>query len=79
MLQFVSKVDICEPKQISCVEKIALTNNECQRPCQGLYVTSIFKTPIDESEFSNVFEIFKRDYRTYKDQSYVASAENLGG
>ena len=72
-------MDICEPSQISCVEKITLPDYECLKSCQGLYVTSYLKTPIDESTFPYVVDTFKRDYRTYKDQSYVATADNLGG
>ena len=75
------EVDICEPQKHSCVDQVDFPDADsgCLKSCEGLYVTSYFKTPIDEESLSRITDTFKNEYRIYKDQAYVASPDDLEG
>ena len=61
------------------MEKIDVMDLNCRRSCQGLYVTSYFKSELKEDSFSKFWSEIKADYMQYKGRQTVKFPDELKG
>ena len=57
---------MCKPDKLQCVKKINVIDGQCIKGCEGLYVTSYFKTKMNEETFSEFWSKVEDDYKKYK-------------
>ena len=48
------------------MNEIAVLDGLCRKSCEGLYVTSYFKSKMDETLFANFWAKVEKDYMKYK-------------
>ena len=70
---------LCQPDALQCVEKIEVIDVKCRRSCEGLYVTSYFKSEMKEDSFSKFWSKVGTDYMKYKGRQVVNFSEELTG
>ena len=64
---------------MSCVEKIEVIDLKCRRSCEGLYVTSYFKSEMKEDSFDDFWSKVETDYMKYKGRQTVVFPDELTG
>ena len=57
---------MCQPNQLHCVKSIPIVDEKCKNSCEGLYVTSYFKSKIEEESFADFWSKVEEDYKKYK-------------
>ena len=70
---------MCQPTEMSCVEKIEVIDLKCRRSCEGLYVTSYFKSEMKEDSFDEFWSKVEADYMKYKGRQTVNFPDDLKG
>ena len=73
------QVPICQPDKIQCVKEITVLDEKCLNSCEGLYVTSYFKSKIGEESFSDFWVKVEDDYMKYKARKTVKFPKELKG
>ena len=53
--------------------------DQCVQGCEGLYVTSYFKTRLEQSSFSSFWSEVEQDYDNYKGKTSINFPEELKG
>ena len=66
------------PKELECV-KTSGFDNKCLKNCEGLYITSYFKSEMKEDSFSDFWSKVEDDYMRYKSRKDVEFPEALKG
>ena len=73
------QVPLCKPKDLQCVEKVKVIDEKCRKSCEGLYVTSYFKSQMNEESFADFWAKVEADYMKYKARKAVHFPEELKG
>ena len=73
------KFPLCESSQLKCVENVTVVDEQCLRGCEGLYVTSYEKSPINPTSFELFWKRTLKDYQKYKHQADITFPEELKG
>ena len=58
---------------------VELIDDKCQKSCEGLYVTSYFKSEMNKDSFANFWSKVEVDYMKYKGRKAVNFPEELKG
>ena len=69
----------CQPDQLQCVKEITVEDEKCLKSCEGLYVTSYFKSKLGEDAFADFWSKVKADYMKYKARKTVNFPAELTG
>ena len=70
---------MCQPSKLQCVKKIDVTDEKCGQSCEGLYVTSYFKSKMEEESFADFWSKVKDDYMKFKGRKAVYYPDELKG
>ena len=70
---------MCQPNELKCVEKIDVIDSKCIKSCEGLYVTSYFKSEMKEDSFTKFWSKVEADYMKYKSRKIVHFPDELNG
>ena len=62
-----------------CVQKVKVIDEKCRKSCEGLYVTSYFKSEMKENSFSIFWSKVEADYKKYKGRQEMTFPEDLKG
>ena len=79
LMQCLFQVPICQPDQLQCANEITILDEKCLKSCEGLYVTSYFKSRMDEVSFADFWSKVKDDYMKYKGRKAVLFPDELKG
>ena len=67
---FLCQVPICQPDQLQCVKNVNIIDDKCISACEGLIVTSYFKSKMEESTFADFWTKVEADYMKYKSRAH---------
>ena len=70
---------MCQPKNLQCVKEIVVIDEKCRKSCEGFYVTSYFKSKLDEGSFADFWTKVEADYMKYKGIRLVDFPDELKG
>ena len=70
---------MCKPGQLKCVEDVEIIDEKCKSSCEGLIVTSYFKSKMEESTFADFWSKVEKDYLRYKVRKGVDFHQDLKG
>ena len=70
---------MCQTNQLQCVKEVAIIDGECRKGCEGLYVTSYFKSKMDANSFNEFWKKVKDDYMKYKGRKNVSFPDDMKG
>ena len=70
---------MCQPSELQCVNEIEVVDLKCRKSCQGLYVTSYFKSVMEENSFAKFWSKVEADYKLYKGRQAVDFPNDLKG
>ena len=73
------KIPLCMPKQLKCAKEVELIDKNCKKSCEGLYVTSYFKSQMNEDSFADFWSKVRYDYMKYKIRKDVDFPKELRG
>ena len=73
------QVPICQPENLGCVKGVTVLDEKCKKSCEGLYVTSYFKSRMDEASYANFWSKVRDDYLKYKAREVVTFPDELKG
>ena len=73
------QIPLCQSDELECVEQIDVIDTECRKSCEGLYVTSYFKSEMKENSFSIFWSKVEADYKKYKGRQEMTFPEDLEG
>ena len=64
---------------LQCVKEISVLDEKCTKRCEGLYVTSYFKSRMDDNSFAEFWSKVRNDYMNYKGRNPVLFPKELKG
>ena len=70
---------MCLPGKLQCVKNINLIDEKCLKSCEGLYVTSYFKSQLGNKSFDDFWSKVEADYMKYKGRKTVDYTDELKG
>ena len=70
---------MCKPETMQCVKEIEVFDGQCREGCEGLYVTSYFKSEMKEDSFDDFWSKVEADYMQYKGRQTVVFPDELKG
>ena len=70
---------ICQFEELQCVKEVRIEDERCLKTCEGLYVTSYFKSKLGDDSFANFWYKVEDDYMKYKARKTFKFPEELKG
>ena len=70
---------MCQPDQLQCVKEVTILDKKCLKSCEGLYVTSYFKSKLGEDLFADFWSKVQADYMKYKGRKAVNYPDDMKG
>ena len=70
---------MCQPDKLQCVKEVKIHDEKCLKSCEGLYVTSYFKSKIEEDFLTDFWAEVEDDYMKYKKRQVVNFPDDLKG
>ena len=68
-----------EDSELECITHVPVIDRDCLEGCQGLYVTSYFKSKLEENDFATFWSKVDKDYDKYKEKATVNFPEKMKG